>query len=250
MERNVNRAQRRAEKATTSKTADGWQKGDLFVAVSEGLVVFGEALSRVQQHPAGQYVNAMAFSHLCPEGEVGPVPLADMQVKLSREEYDAFRAAGWPCNATAAQTAGMHARLHAIATTNPAAFAAAVEGETTKLARALVDERGAMFRAAFDPDARDVLFVLFASGPDGIPVESLTAHTRASASKMFRSLTVHRGHATSTGALTADAIDADREQPEPGFVRCFVMTSVGVVVACDVSRDWIMAAGDVGKRAA
>ena len=98
------------------QTADGrvlpWQTrikpGDLFVRVvmfgAEILTIYGEIIESpfeqdreifAQPHMK-HYRLSKCFSVACPEGEMGEVHVASIQILIDRETFELARLAGWP----------------------------------------------------------------------------------------------------------------------------------------------------------
>lgn len=87
-----------------------WKKslkaGDYFVRVCpyEGLTIYGQCID--SKYPEDQesieegrtrgYQFSRCYSVLCPEGELGDTHVSHMSAKLTKEQFEQARDAGWP----------------------------------------------------------------------------------------------------------------------------------------------------------
>jgi len=109
--------------------AESWQKdiktGDFFLRLLDGLVIYGKViepdLSDFEGIPEEEMSDEMrseyeweknaykaphmanmrfsnCFSQLCPEGELGDTHVCNMNMKITEEQFEQAKAAGWPCD--------------------------------------------------------------------------------------------------------------------------------------------------------
>lgn len=120
----------RRQREAADAAAQDWQKalapGDCFYRETAGVAIYGELqdpmgywrkdLDRDPDFADPEYLwekdnwarpemanqrFARCYSTLCPDGELGHAHVASVDAKLTREEFEAARAAGWPSRGAA-----------------------------------------------------------------------------------------------------------------------------------------------------